>query len=134
MIDAHAHRVPPDLRDRLAADGERLGVRLRPDGRVEFASGEVSRPIVPGLFAPQPPADWLVTTEPRPPDVDAARTKVARLDSVRAVLRQAQTQHTAWTGLRGQMQTLRQGGVQQFYAPTDMVRWRRAEALPPARC
>ncbi len=56
MIDAHAHQVPPDLRDRIAADGERLGVRLHPDGRVEFASGEVSRPIHPGLFAPQPPA------------------------------------------------------------------------------
>jgi len=56
MIDAHAHRVPPDLRDRLAVDGERLGVRLRSDGRVEFASGEVSRPMATGLFAPQPPA------------------------------------------------------------------------------
>src|SRR5437588_465590 len=56
MIDAHAHQVPPDLRDRLAADGERLGVRLRSDGRVEFASGEITRPMAPGLFAPQPPA------------------------------------------------------------------------------
>jgi hypothetical protein len=56
MIDAHAHQVPPDLRDRLAVDGERLGVRLRSDGRVEFASGEVSRPMVPGLFAPKAPA------------------------------------------------------------------------------
>ncbi len=56
MIDAHAHQIPPDLRDRIAADGERLGVRLRPDDRVEFASGEVSRPIPPGLFAPPLPA------------------------------------------------------------------------------
>ncbi len=56
MIDAHAHQIPLDLRDRIAADGERLGVRLRPDGRVEFASGEVSRPVQPDLFAPQPPA------------------------------------------------------------------------------
>jgi aminocarboxymuconate-semialdehyde decarboxylase len=59
MIDAHAHQIPPDLRDRIAADGERLGVRLRPDDRVEFASGEVSRPIHPGLLAP-----------PRPPGCD----------------------------------------------------------------
>jgi aminocarboxymuconate-semialdehyde decarboxylase len=55
MIDAHAHQVPPDLAGRVAADGERLGVRLRPDGRVEFASGEVSRPLFPGLYAPEPP-------------------------------------------------------------------------------
>lgn len=56
MIDAHAHQVPPELRDRIAADGERVGVHLRPDNRVEFASGEISRPIQPGLLAPRPPA------------------------------------------------------------------------------
>ncbi len=56
MIDAHAHQIPLDLRDRIAADGERLGVRLRPDDRVEFASGEVSRPLQPRLFTPQAPA------------------------------------------------------------------------------
>jgi aminocarboxymuconate-semialdehyde decarboxylase len=55
LIDAHAHQVPTDLRDRIAKDGERLGVRWRPDDRVEFASGEVSRPVNPGLFAPKPP-------------------------------------------------------------------------------
>jgi aminocarboxymuconate-semialdehyde decarboxylase len=58
MIDAHAHQVPADLRDRIASDGERLGVRLRPDDRVEFVSGEVSRPIFPGLVAPRPPAGF----------------------------------------------------------------------------
>ncbi len=56
MIDAHAHQIPPDLRDRIAADGDRLGVRARPDDRIEFASGEVSRPVHPGLFAPPLPA------------------------------------------------------------------------------
>ena len=56
MIDAHAHRIPSDLPERLAADGARLGVRLRADGRVEFASGEVSRPVHPGLYSPHPPA------------------------------------------------------------------------------
>jgi len=56
VIDAHAHQVPPELRARIAADGERAGVHLRPDNRVEFASGEISRPIQPGLFAPRPPA------------------------------------------------------------------------------
>jgi transposase len=30
------------------------------------------------------------------------------------------------------VQTLRQVWVQQFYAPTDTVRWRRAEDLPPS--
>jgi aminocarboxymuconate-semialdehyde decarboxylase len=55
MIDMHAHQVPADLRDRLAADGERLGVHLRSDNRLEFASGEVSRPIQPRLLTPQPP-------------------------------------------------------------------------------
>lgn len=58
MIDAHAHQVPSDLRDRIAADGERLGVRLRSDGRVEFASGDISRPVQPGLYAPEPPAGF----------------------------------------------------------------------------
>lgn len=55
MIDAHAHQIPPDFFDRLAADGARLGVRLRDDGRVEFASGEVSRPLQPRLLSPTPP-------------------------------------------------------------------------------
>ena len=56
MIDAHAHQIPPDFSHRLAADGERVGVRLRPDGRVEFASGEVSRPLQPRLLSPTAPA------------------------------------------------------------------------------
>ncbi len=55
MIDAHAHQVPPDLPARIAADGARLGVRLREDGRVEFAPGHVSRPLAPALYAPDPP-------------------------------------------------------------------------------
>jgi aminocarboxymuconate-semialdehyde decarboxylase len=56
VIDAHAHQIPQDFSDRLAADGDRLGVRLRPDGRVEFASGEVSRPLQPRLLSPTPAA------------------------------------------------------------------------------
>jgi aminocarboxymuconate-semialdehyde decarboxylase len=52
VIDIHAHRAPADLRDRLAADGEKAGARLREDGRVEFASGELTRPLFPELYAP----------------------------------------------------------------------------------
>jgi aminocarboxymuconate-semialdehyde decarboxylase len=55
VIDIHAHQVPRELRERLASDGGRLGVRLRQDGRLEFASGEVSRPIQTGLYAPPAP-------------------------------------------------------------------------------
>lgn len=55
MIDAHAHQIPADFSERLAADGGRLGVRLRPDSRVEFASGEVSRPLQPRLQSPTLP-------------------------------------------------------------------------------
>ena len=56
MIDAHAHLVPPDLPARIAADGARLGVRLGSDGCVAFASGETSRPLLPGLLDPPRPA------------------------------------------------------------------------------
>src|SRR5207253_9841036 len=59
MIDAHAHLVPPDLPARIAADGVRLGARLESDGRVAFASGETSRPLLPSLLDP-----------PRPPGCD----------------------------------------------------------------
>ncbi|HEY1380774.1 MAG TPA: SMC family ATPase [Gemmataceae bacterium] len=62
-----------------------------------------------GRVAPAPPADWLTTAYPTPADLDAARTRAARLDAVRSALRETQRQHVAWTALRGQVQTLRQG-------------------------
>jgi DNA repair exonuclease SbcCD ATPase subunit len=62
-----------------------------------------------GRVAPAPPADWRDTTEPTPADVDAMRTRVARLPAVATNLREVRRQHVAWTRLREKVQTLRQG-------------------------
>lgn len=84
-------------------------------------------------IAAQTPPDWLATTEPAPADVEAARAKVAGLDRARAVLREVREQHVAWTGLRGQVQTLRRS-VDGLAAglpgePDELHRdWTRSEA------
>jgi DNA repair protein SbcC/Rad50 len=55
------------------------------------------------------PADWLSTSEPTRAELDAARAKLSGLDAARVRLREVQQQHVAWTTVRGQVQTSRQG-------------------------
>jgi DNA repair exonuclease SbcCD ATPase subunit len=56
-----------------------------------------------------PPDDWLATSYPTPADLDDLRRRSARLEPARQQLRQARELHVRWTGLHGQVQTLRQG-------------------------
>jgi DNA repair exonuclease SbcCD ATPase subunit len=62
-----------------------------------------------GRVAPAAPADWVATMEPTLSEVESLRGRVGRLDSVRTTLREVQRQHVIWSGLRGQVQTLRHG-------------------------
>lgn len=50
MIDVHTHFVPPSVEARVASEGHRFGVRLDEQRRVQFASGEVSRPLFDGIL------------------------------------------------------------------------------------
>jgi DNA repair exonuclease SbcCD ATPase subunit len=62
-----------------------------------------------GRVSPAPPTDWLATTEPTSTELESLRGRSGKLDASRTTLRELQGQHVTWTGLRGQVQTLRQG-------------------------
>src|SRR5205823_3348726 len=62
-----------------------------------------------GRVAPAAPDDWRTTSHPTPADLDDLRRRAARFEPARQQLRQARELHVRWTGLRGQVETLRQG-------------------------
>ncbi len=62
-----------------------------------------------GRIAATPPADWLTTTEPTPADLSAMRARAAEFDRARIRQQELQQQYDAWSVLRAQLQTLKQG-------------------------